>query len=107
MSVRIVFYAPPGKVFPCSSLVRGHVEVHIKDASQASSIDRLNLKFYGRAKAVIADGTTKNTTYYNSKALLFSHHYTLTDPPTFTIAPSRRGEDGGTLSFQFEIRVPT
>ncbi|KPI38692.1 uncharacterized protein AB675_5934 [Cyphellophora attinorum] len=116
MSIRIFVnnYDPNTTVLPTNTTLTGYIEVTIRNASHRASLTQLPLVFYGRSKATMTYSESTGTGndhrthkhYFSSKALLFSHSYTLTNP-TFTPAASRRGEDGGILTFPFSCLIPT
>ncbi|KIV89285.1 hypothetical protein PV10_08863 [Exophiala mesophila] len=121
MSVKIFVDGFDGRPIPTNSIVKGEIQVKISKTEQRNNVTRVFLNFYGRSKVKITRRQQTNnfrsshqhrhqsqyTTYvYESKCLLFTHHHIL-DQSTFQIAASRRGEDGGTLVFPFEFRIPT
>lgn len=136
MSVQIFVDAFDGRPVPTNSIVKGEIQVKIGKLEQRATVSRVLLNFYGRSKVNITrrehvnnfryshnnryelngpftqqprpygSQTQTRTVVYTSKCLLFTHHYVL-DQSAFQIAASRRGEDGGTLSFPFEFRIPT
>lgn len=110
MSLKIYLDRSEGAPITTNEPVTGHIELHLKKAEQKDAINQILLTFYGRSKVRIekseqsANGTSQST-YYDSKALLFSDHYRL-DNATFSPPASRRGEDGGILTFPFSFQVP-
>ncbi|ETN46484.1 uncharacterized protein HMPREF1541_00669 [Cyphellophora europaea CBS 101466] len=115
MSIKIYVKGYDGTALPTGSLCEGHIEVHFKKAEHKDTIKQVLVNFYGRSKARItreerrsngSNGTRTVYHHYDSKCLLFNHHYPL-DNPTFSPPLSRRGEDGGILIFPYSFRIPT
>ena len=106
-NLSIIFHTPPPH--PTNSLIKGHLSLAIKNAARADSHPNINLVFSCRSKIritrVVGSGNNRRTLHFNCKSVLFSHVYELRDP-SFEIATSRRGEDGGSLRWEFELTVP-
>lgn len=114
MSLKIFVNHPPDTPLQTNQIVNGYVEAHYKKPEHRDLIQQILLKFYGRSKVHITrtqqshngQNSRTQTYHYHSKALLFSHYHRLNNP-TWSPAPSRRGEDGGVLTFPFSFRIPT
>ena len=94
---------------PVNTTVTGYIQVALRKAKQQARVTQIPLVFFGHIRTDICYesgcGQNRTTERYSSKSLLFSHSYILTKP-AFKSAPSRRGEDGGTLTFPFQFLIP-
>ena len=108
MALRIVFHDQPSdgrRLYSTGEKVTGHVEVDIKPVALKDQITKINLFFSCRSKIGITRSAGHHRYYFNCKSMLFSRRYLLVSP-TFEVADSHRGEDGGTLKFPFELTIP-
>lgn len=114
MSLHIFIHRSSPAPLQANELVTGYVEVHCKRAEQKDLVRQVLLKFYGRSKVQIirtqhrqaGQRQRTQTLRFHSKALLCSQYHRL-DNPSFSPPASRRGEDGGILTFPFSFRIPT
>jgi hypothetical protein len=114
MSLKIFVNHPPEVPLQTNQLVDGYVEAHYKKAEHKDLIQQIILKFYGRSKVHIirtqqshnGQNSSTHTFHHHSKALLFAHYHRLNNP-NWSPPASRRGEDGGILTFPFSFRIPT
>ena len=114
MSLRIFVHASSATAFPTGGRIQGHVELDLKFASQKETIKVVNLSFSccsnirisRRESTSTGTGITTATRHYPSKAVLFWKTSSLANP-AFQAPASRRGEDGGTLSWEFQVPIPS
>lgn len=109
MSVRILIDERSSGIFSPGQQIQARVEVALKTAAQRETINQVNLSFRGQSKITIkvetGTGDSKSTSYYYSTAFLFYRALTLTSP-SYQPPASRRGEDGGTLTWHFQMEIP-